>query len=120
MAPLDAPSSHGSAQSYRCLGSAHFDVPTTAEHLEVRLIDRIGDNPNLDFVLYDTPCARSNSSAPRARPCCSTVCKPSAAPRLSPPSTAPVARASADQALSEITDVLPGAEPNYEFDVALL
>jgi hypothetical protein len=31
-----------------------FDVLTTAEHLDVRLIDRIGDNANLDFVLYDT------------------------------------------------------------------
>ncbi len=97
-----------------------FDVPTTAEHLDVRLIDRRGDNPNLDFVLYDTVRAIEQFRAEGKTVLFHCVQAVSRTPTIAALFGARRKGITIDEALHDVTAVLPDAWPNDEFAQALL
>lgn len=96
-----------------------FDVPTIAEHLDVRLIDQVGDNSNLDFVLYDTVRAIEQFRAEGTTVLFHCVQAVSRTPAIATLYGARHKRITIDEALSQVIDVLPEASPNYEFRQAL-
>lgn len=96
-----------------------FDVPDSAEHLDVRLIDRVGDNPNLDFVLYDTVRAIEQFRAEGKTVLFHCVQAVSRTPTIAALYGARQKGISIDEALNEVTEVLPGAWPNDDFREAL-
>ncbi|OBF29758.1 ADP-ribosylglycohydrolase family protein [Mycobacterium sp. ACS4331] len=94
-------------------------VPAEATHLDVRLIDQVGENANLDFVLVDTVRAIEHLRAEGR-----TVFVHCAAAQSRTPTVAALYGARRqglpiDQALREVCAVLPLAEPNPEFRAAL-
>ncbi|BBZ32989.1 ADP-ribosylglycohydrolase family protein [Mycolicibacterium confluentis] len=94
-------------------------VPAEATHLDVRLIDQVGENANLDFVLLDTVRAIELLRAEGR-----TVFVHCAAAQSRTPTVAALYGArrqglSIDQALREVCAVLPLAEPNPDFRAAL-
>ncbi len=96
-----------------------FDVPETAEHLDVRLIDRTGDNPNLDFVLLDTVRAVEQFRADGTGVLLHCVQAISRTPAVAALYGARKAGVPIDYALRQVTEVLPGAGPNDDFRQAL-
>jgi ADP-ribosyl-[dinitrogen reductase] hydrolase len=95
------------------------DLPTTAEHLDVRLIDRSGDNPNLDFVLYDTVRAIEQFRAEGKTVLLHCVQAVSRTPSIAALYGARRKSITIDQALDDIREVLPQASPRDEFLEAL-
>ncbi|MCV7260878.1 ADP-ribosylglycohydrolase family protein [Mycobacterium shimoidei] len=96
-----------------------FDLPTTAEHLDVRLIDRPGANPNLDFVLHDTVRAIEQFRAEGKTVLLHCVQAVSRTPSIAALYGARRKGITIDQALEEIAHVLPQAWPRDEFRRAL-
>jgi ADP-ribosyl-[dinitrogen reductase] hydrolase len=95
------------------------EVPVTAEHLDVRLIDRDGDNPNLDFVLYDTVRAIEQFRAEGKTVLFHCVQAVSRTPSIGALYGARRKGITIDQALGDIRGVLPEACPREEFQQAL-
>lgn len=94
-------------------------VPAGFRHLEVPLIDEVGANPNLDFVLLDTV-----RSIERLRGTGATVFlhgrgTHGRAPTVAALYAARRAGITIEQALAEVCALLPGASPNREFRAAL-
>ncbi len=92
---------------------------TGVEHLEVRLIDRVGENANLDYVLLDTVEAMERYRADRRSVLLHCVAAASRTPTVAALYGARRAGIGIDQALNEVIAVLPDADPNPEFQAAL-
>jgi hypothetical protein len=95
------------------------DAPTVADWLEVRLIDRAGRNPHLDFVLDDTA-----GAVERLRNAGRTVLLHCVQAQSRTPTVAAlygmrIAGFGADEALAEVLHVLPDANPIDDFRAAL-
>lgn len=95
------------------------NIPAGVEHLEVRLIDNVGANPNLDFVLLDTVRAIERWRAEGIGVFVHGRATYSRAPAVAALYGARRVGIDADHALADITAVLPGADPNREFRAAL-
>ncbi len=96
------------------------DLPVGVEQIDVRLIDDVGsdDNANLDFVLTDT--TRLIEQLRRgATVFLHCVAAQSRTPTVAALYGARLRNISADEALREITAVLPRAYPNSAFRAAL-
>lgn len=96
-----------------------FEVPTTGEQVDVRLIDRDGDNPNLDFVLYDTVRAIEQFRAEGKTVLFHCVQAVSRTPTIAALYGARRKGIVIDEALDEVVGILPGAFPRNEFRQAL-
>lgn len=89
------------------------------KHLEVRLIDRVGENPHLDYVLLDTVEAIERHRAEGRTVLLHCVAALSRTPTVAALYGARKAGTSIDQALAEVIAVLPDAKPNPDFLAAL-
>lgn len=94
-------------------------IPAGVTHLEVALIDEVGANPNLDFVLLDTVRAIEQLRAGGARVFLHGLRTASRAPAVAALYGARRAGISIEQALAEVCAVLPGADPNPDFQASL-
>lgn len=82
-----------------------------AEHVEVRLIDRVGENPNLDYVLLDTVKAVERYRADGQTVLLHCVAAVSRTPTVAALYGARRAGITIDQALADVTAVLPTQTP---------
>ncbi|HEU4360853.1 MAG TPA: ADP-ribosylglycohydrolase family protein [Mycobacterium sp.] len=98
---------------------ADRDLPAGASHLDVRLIDRDGENPNLDFVLLDTVRAVEQLRAEGRTVFLHCVQAYSRTPTIAALYGARHQRIGIDDALRDVLAVLKGADPNGEFRAAL-
>ena len=97
------------------------DVPDGVEQIDVRLIDDVGsdDNANLDFVLTDTTRLIEQLRREGRTVFLHCVAAQSRTPTVAALYGARLRNISADEALREITAVLPRAYPNSAFRAAL-
>jgi len=97
------------------------DLPTDAEHVEVRLIDSAdaGQNPNLGFVLQDTVAVIEQLRAEGRTVLLHCVQAESRTPTVAALYGARRRGVTTAQALADVRDVLPGANPNTGFLDAL-
>ncbi|MEZ0384024.1 ADP-ribosylglycohydrolase family protein [Mycobacterium sp. pW045] len=95
------------------------DLPAGAPQLDVRLIDAVGENPNLDFVLLDTVRAIQRLRGEGRTVFLHCVQAYSRTPTIAALYGARVAGISADDALAEVRAVLQGSSPNADFRAAL-
>ncbi|PQM44526.1 hypothetical protein C1Y40_05313 [Mycobacterium talmoniae] len=98
---------------------ADADLPAGAQHLDVRLIDRQGENPNLDFVLLDTVRALEQLRAEGRTVFLHCVQAYSRTPAIAALYGARARGIDVDAALRDVCAVLPGVDPNPEFRAAL-
>jgi hypothetical protein len=89
------------------------------KHLDVRLIDQEGENANLDFVLLDTVRAVEQLRAEGRTVYVHGVAAQSRAPTIAALYGARKQRIDIDDALRDVLDVLPDANPNADFRAAL-
>ena len=97
------------------------DVPPNVEHVEVRLIDSAdaGQNPNLGFVLQDTVAVIEQLRAEGRTVLLHCVQAESRTPTVAALYGARRRGVTTAQALADVRDVLPGANPNSGFLDAL-
>ena len=97
------------------------DLPVGVEQIDVRLIDDVGPdaNPNLDFVLTDTVRLIEQLRNEGRTVLVHCVAAQSRTPTVAALYGARLRNISADEALREITAVLPRAYPNSAFRAAL-
>lgn len=95
------------------------DVPGAGVHLDVRLIDKVGANPNLDFILADTVRAIEELREQDRTVFVHCAYALSRTPTIAALYGARRAGIDTDRALGEVCAVLPGADPNPEFRDAL-
>ncbi len=88
-------------------------------HLDVRLIDQVGENANLDFVLVDTVRAIEQLRAEGRTVFVHCVAAQSRTPTIAALYGARLRDVDVDRALSDVCGVLPDADPNPEFRAAL-
>ena len=88
-------------------------------HLDVRLIDYVGENENLDFVLLDTVHAVEQLRAEGRTVFLHCVQAYSRTPTISALYGARKRDVDIDTALRDVAEVLPGARPNPDFRAAL-
>ncbi|WP_448407230.1 ADP-ribosylglycohydrolase family protein [Mycolicibacterium sp. XJ647] len=98
---------------------ADGDIPAGAAHLDVRLIDRVGENANLDFVLLDTVRAIEQMRAEGRTVLVHCLAAQSRTPAVAALYGARRDSIGIDQAIDEVCAVLPEADPNPEFRAAL-
>jgi ADP-ribosyl-[dinitrogen reductase] hydrolase len=98
---------------------ADEDIPADTSHLDVRLIDQVGGNANLDFVLLDTVRAIEDLRAQGRTVFVHCVAAYSRTPTIAALYGARRAGIDIDKALTEVCEVLPGADPNPDFREAL-
>ena len=94
-------------------------LPAGVKHLDVRLIDKEGDNANLDFVLLDTVRAIERLRAEGCTLFLHCVDANSRTPTVAALYGARKAHIDVDDALREVLAVLPTANPNADFRAAL-
>jgi ADP-ribosyl-[dinitrogen reductase] hydrolase len=94
-------------------------LPEGATHLDVRLIDYVGENENLDFVLLDTVHAVEQLRAEGRTVFLHCVQAYSRTPTISALYGARKRNVDIDTALRDVAEVLPGARPNSDFRAAL-
>ena len=97
------------------------DLPTGVEHVEVRLIDsaEAGQNPNLGFVLRDTVAVIEQLRSEERTVLLHCVQAQSRTPTVAALYGARRRGATTAQALADVRDVLPSANPNSGFLDAL-
>ena len=97
------------------------DIRTDMPHLEVRLIDRSAhhENPHLDYVLLEAVRAVERLRAQGRTVLVHCVGALSRTPTMGTLYGLRLRGVSAEQALSDVTAVLPGADPNRAFRAAL-
>lgn len=95
------------------------DLPAHAEHVAVRLIDREGENANLDFVLLDTVRAVEQLRQEGRTVLIHCVQAQSRTPTVAALYGARLGGIGIHEALGDVCDVLPNASPNPEFREAL-
>lgn len=97
------------------------DLPTGAELIEVRLIDRTGpaENPNLSYVLHDTAELVRQLRAEGRTVLLHCVQAHSRTPAVAALYGARLTGVGIEQALADIYRVLPSACPNRSFEKAL-
>ncbi|OBJ70999.1 ADP-ribosylglycohydrolase family protein [Mycobacterium sp. 1274756.6] len=98
---------------------ADEDLPAGVEQLDVRLIDRDGENAHLDFVLLDTVRVIEQLREEGRSVFVHCVQAHSRTPTIAALYGARRAGISADQALREVVAVLPESYPRHEFRSAL-
>lgn len=94
-------------------------LPGGVTHLDVRLIDYVGENENLDFVLLDTVQAVEQLRAEGRTVFLHCVQAYSRTPTISALYGARKRDVDIDTALRDVVAVLPGARPNSDFRAAL-
>lgn len=94
-------------------------IPAGVRHLDVRLIDQVGANANLDFVINDTVRTIEALRADGAKVFLHGLRACDRLPAVAALYGARRAGIHVNQALAEIQAILPGAEPNREFLAAL-
>jgi ADP-ribosylglycohydrolase/protein-tyrosine phosphatase len=94
-------------------------IPAGVRHLDVRLIDKVAANANLDFVLLDTVRAVEQLRGEGATVFLHGLGGHSRTPAVAALYGARRTRVDGDQALAEVCDVLPDADPNRELRAAL-
>ena len=94
-------------------------LPTGVRQLDVRLIDRAGENDHLDFVLLDTVRAIEQLRAEGRTVCVHCVQAYSRTPTIAALYGARKHGVDLDAALHDVATQLPGANPNTEFRAAL-
>lgn len=97
---------------------AEGHIPARARHLDVRLIDQVGANANLDFVLLDTVREIEQLRSEGATVFLHSWAAHSRTPAVAALYGARRAAIGVDQALDEVCAVLPGADPNRELRAA--
>ena len=95
------------------------DLPAAAELVEVRLIDQLGKNANLDFVLLDTVRAVEQMRGDGKIVLIHCVQAVSRTPTIGALYGARRRDINIDDALRDVAAVLPDAWPNHEFRDAL-
>jgi hypothetical protein len=100
-------------------GVGDSQIPAGVEHLDVRLIDRVGENENLDFVLLDTVREVERLRAQGRTVFFHCVQAASRTPTVAALYGARRRGVDIDRALSDVVAVLPGADPNPDFRAAL-
>jgi ADP-ribosylglycohydrolase/protein-tyrosine phosphatase len=97
------------------------DLPAGVEQIDVRLIDRVEpeENPNLDFVLLDAVRLINQLRNEGRTVLLHCVACQSRTPTVAALYGARCSGISIDEALNDITEVLPEAWPNPEFHQAL-
>ena len=97
------------------------DLPEGVEQIDVRLIDDVGsdDNANLDFVLTDTTRLIEQLRLEGRAAFLHCAAGQSRTPTVAALYGARLRNVSADEALREITAVIPRAYPNSAFRAAL-
>ena len=98
---------------------ADDDIPAGMTHLDVRLIDTPGHNANLDFALLDTVQAITSLRSQGCTVYLHCVQAASRTPTIAALYGARIAGISTDEALWELSAVLPNTDPNPEFREAL-
>ncbi|MGY4867328.1 ADP-ribosylglycohydrolase family protein [Mycolicibacterium elephantis] len=98
---------------------ADGDIPAEAVHLDVRLIDRVGENANLEFVLLDTVRAIEQLRAEGRTVLVHCVAAQSRTPAVAALYGARRDSIDIDQAIDDVCAVLSEADPNPEFRAAL-
>jgi ADP-ribosylglycohydrolase len=100
---------------------ADTDMRTDMPHVEVRLIDRTGrdENPHLDFVLLDTVRLIEQLRREGRTVLVHCVAAYSRTPSVGALYGARLRGVGVDQAVRDVTAVLPGAHPNRAFRDAL-
>lgn len=98
---------------------ADEDLPAGVQQLDVRLIDRVGENEHLDFVLLDTVRAVEQLRAEDRTVFVHCVQAYSRTPTIGALYGARKAGSDIGQALRDVAQALPGADPNPEFRAAL-
>ncbi|TFD76093.1 ADP-ribosylglycohydrolase family protein [Cryobacterium sp. Sr8] len=101
------------------VGAPAAAIPPS-DHIEVRLVDRDGDNPNLDFVLADAADAVAALRAEGKTVLLHCVQAISRTPAVGALYAVRHLGVPADEALAEIQRVLPHAHPIESFRAALL
>ena len=94
-------------------------VPDKVRHLDVRLIDQVGANANLDVVLLDTVRAVEGLRAEGATVFLHGLTRDGRTPTVAALYGARRAGVGVEQALAEVGVKLPDCEPNREFRAAL-
>ena len=94
-------------------------IPAGVRHLDVRLIDQVGTNANLDFVLLDTVRAIEQLRGEGATVFLHGLAAHSRTPAVAALYGARRAGIDVDEALAEVCAVLPNADPNRELRAAL-
>jgi ADP-ribosyl-[dinitrogen reductase] hydrolase len=94
-------------------------LPEGVTHLDVRLIDFVGENENLDFVLLDTVRAVEQLRAEVRTVFLHCVQAYSRTPTVSALFGVRKRDVDIDTALRDVAAVLPGARPNADFQKAL-
>ncbi|WP_428342357.1 ADP-ribosylglycohydrolase family protein [Mycobacterium sp.] len=94
-------------------------LPEGATHLDVRLIDYVGENENLDFVLLDTVRAVEQLRADGRTVFLHCVQAYSRTPTISALYGARKRDVDIETALRDVVEVLPGARANPDFRAAL-
>jgi ADP-ribosyl-[dinitrogen reductase] hydrolase len=95
------------------------DLPAGVKQLDVRLIDRKGENDHLDFVLLDTVRAIEQLRVEGRTVFVHCVQPYSRTPAIAALYGAGKKGVDIDEALDDVMAVLPGAEPNSAFHAAL-
>ncbi len=95
------------------------DLPVGAEQIDVRLIDREGENANLGFVLFDTVRAVEQLRREGRTVLIHCVQAQSRTPTVAALYGARLRGISIAEALADVCDVLPNAHPIPEFREAL-
>jgi ADP-ribosyl-[dinitrogen reductase] hydrolase len=95
------------------------DLPAVAAHVEVRLIDRVGANPHLAFVLDDTVRVVEELRAAGRTVLVHCVQAQSRTPTVAALYGMRRRGVPAAEALADVMRVLPSAHPNPEFRAAL-
>lgn len=98
---------------------ADEDLPTGITHLDVRLIDRVGENPNLDFVLLDTVRAIERLRDAGRSVFVHCVGAYSRTPTVAALYGARARGIDVEEALRQVCELLPGAGPNSDLRAAL-
>lgn len=94
-------------------------IPEGVTHLDVRLIDQVGENANLDFVLLDTVRAIEQLRAEGKTVFVHCLEAGSRTPAVAALCGARSGRVDIDTALKAVCSVLPQADPNSDFLAAL-
>ena len=94
-------------------------IPAGVQHLDVRLIDQVGANANVDFVLFDTVRAIEQMRAAGMTVFLHGLAAHSRTPAVAALYGARRVGIEVDQALAEVCAVLPGADLNRELRAAL-
>lgn len=94
-------------------------IPSGTTHLDVRLIDRVGENANLDFVLIDTVRAIEMLRNQGRTVFVHCVAAQSRTPTIAALYGARLRSIGVDEALADVCAALPDAAPNPDFRAAL-